>query len=242
MFSGELLGVIATTALELGIDIGSLDAVLSVGFPYTLPGLRQQAGRAGRRNKDSLAMLICDPFPVDQHYAAHPDEIFASPYNELSIDLNNPIVLEAHLQCAADELPLHPVDDLIYFGSSLPELCASRLIGDSEGFYHCHPRYKPNPARTVPIRNTEDETYTIVDVTDGRNEVLEEVEFSRAIFTVYEGAVFMHQGRTFLVTEVGHDQRLAKVERSVINWRTRQRDFTLSAPSNNTYVWFTDLV
>ena len=65
MFRGHLLGIIATTALELGIDIGSLDAVITVGFPYTLPGLRQQAGRAGRRNKDSLAMLICDPFPIE---------------------------------------------------------------------------------------------------------------------------------------------------------------------------------
>lgn len=65
MFNGSLLGIVATTALELGIDIGSLDAVITVGFPYTLPGLRQQAGRAGRRNKDSLAMLICDPFPIE---------------------------------------------------------------------------------------------------------------------------------------------------------------------------------
>lgn len=65
MFNGQLLGIVATTALELGIDIGSLDAVITVGFPYTLPGLRQQAGRAGRRNKDSLAMLICDPFPIE---------------------------------------------------------------------------------------------------------------------------------------------------------------------------------
>ncbi|KDE02116.1 hypothetical protein MVLG_07309, partial [Microbotryum lychnidis-dioicae p1A1 Lamole] len=91
MFSGQLLGVIATTALELGVDIGSLDAVITVGFPYTLPGLRQQAGRAGRRNKDSLAMLICDPWPLDQHYARNPDQIFTSPFSELGIDLTNPI-------------------------------------------------------------------------------------------------------------------------------------------------------
>lgn len=102
------MGIIATTALELGIDIGSLDAVITVGFPYTLPGLRQQAGRAGRRNKDSLAMLICDPFPIDQHYAKHPHEIFTNPYAELDVDLTNSFILEAHLQCAAHELPIHP--------------------------------------------------------------------------------------------------------------------------------------
>lgn len=125
MFQGHLLGIIATTALELGIDIGSLDAVITVGFPYTLPGLRQQAGRAGRRNKDSLAMLICDPFPIEyvsslssqclfadllfsQHYAKHPHEIFTNPYAALDVDLTNPIIAEAHLQCAANELPVHP--------------------------------------------------------------------------------------------------------------------------------------
>ncbi|GEM12534.1 DNA/RNA helicase, DEAD/DEAH boxtype [Rhodotorula toruloides] len=230
MFSGQLLGVIATTALELGIDIGSLDAVITVGFPYTLPGLRQQAGRAGRRNKDSLAMLICDPFPLDQHYARNPDLIFSSPFQKMALDLDNPLVLEAHIQCAADEIPLHPVEDAIYFTAGdedkLRRICLNRLVGDDDGFYHCHPRYKPYPARTVPIRNTEDEHYTIVDITGGKSEVVEEVETSRAIFTTYEGAVFMHMGRTFLVREVNHDRKLAKIEEASLEWRTRQRDYT----------------
>ncbi|GAA6007572.1 hypothetical protein JCM11491_004211 [Sporobolomyces phaffii] len=226
MFSGQLLGVIATTALELGIDIGSLDAVLSVGFPYTLPGLRQQAGRAGRRNKDSLAMLICDPFPLDQHYARNPDLIFTSPFQELQLDLENPIVLEAHIQCAADEMPIHPSDDELYFGDKLGPICRDRLVADDDGFYHCHPRYKPYPAKTVPIRNTEDESYSIIDITGGRNVIIEEVEMSRAIFTTYEGAVYMHMGRTFLVKEVSHDRKLARVQEATIEWRTRQRDFT----------------
>ncbi|GAA5911343.1 ATP-dependent 3'-5' DNA helicase [Sporobolomyces salmoneus] len=226
MFSGQLLGVIATTALELGIDIGSLDAVLSVGFPYTLPGLRQQAGRAGRRNKDSLAMLICDPFPLDQHYARNPDLIFTSPFQELQLDLENPIVLEAHIQCAADEVPIHPPEDELFFGDKLATICRDRLVPDDDGFYHCHPRYKPYPAKTVPIRNTEDESYSVVDITGGRNVVIEEVEMSRAIFTTYEGAVYMHMGRTFLVKEVNHDRKLAKIQEATIEWRTRQRDFT----------------
>jgi DEAD/DEAH box helicase domain-containing protein len=238
MFNGQLLGVIATTALELGIDIGSLDAVITVGFPYTLPGLRQQAGRAGRRNKDSLAMLICDPFPLDQHYARNPDLIFSSPFQQLNLDLDNPIVLESHIQCAADEIPVHPVEDAKYFTNGdedkLRQICMSRLIGDDDGFYHCHPRYKPSPARAVPIRNTEDEHYSIIDITGGKNEVVEEIETSRAIFTTYEGAVFMHMGRTFLVREVNHDRRIAKIEKASIEWRTQQRDYTydelLSSP------------
>ncbi|GAA5861985.1 hypothetical protein JCM8547_001547 [Rhodosporidiobolus lusitaniae] len=230
MFSGQLLGVIATTALELGIDIGSLDAVVTVGFPYTLPGLRQQAGRAGRRNKDSLAMLICDPFPLDQHYARNPDLIFFSPFQQLNLDLDNPLVLEGHVQCAADEIPLHLEDDAPYFSGGdvdkLRHLCLERLVPDDDGFYHCHPRFKPYPAKAVPIRTTEDEYYTIVDVTGGRNQVIEEIETSRAIFTTYEGAVFMHMGRTFLVREVNHDRKLARIEEAAMEWRTRQRDYT----------------
>lgn len=226
LFSGQLLGVISTTALELGVDIGSLDAVVTVGFPYHLPGLRQQAGRAGRRNKDSLAMLICDPYPLDQHYARNPSEIFDSPFTKLQIDLENPIVLEAHVQCAADEVPILPEDDEVYFGSSLKEICEARLIQDSQGYYHTHPRLKPYPAKFVSIRATEDEGYSIIDITDGRNEIIEEIETSRAIFTTYEGAVYLHQGRSFLVKEVNHDRKIATVHQATIDWQTRQRDFT----------------
>ncbi|KAK4049985.1 ATP-dependent 3'-5' DNA helicase [Microbotryomycetes sp. JL201] len=226
MFSGQLLGIIATTALELGIDIGSLDAVITVGFPYTLPGLRQQAGRAGRRNKDSLAMLICDPWPLDQHYARNPDEIFASPFTQLTLDLENPIVLEAHIQCAANEVPIQVEADSKYFGPKLAKICQERLIADSDRYFHPHPRYKPNPAKSVPIRNTEDESYLVVDISEGRNQVIEEVEVSRAIFTTYEGAVYHHMGRTFLVREVNHERKVAKVERAAIEWKTQQRDYT----------------
>lgn len=248
MFSGQLLGVIATTALELGVDIGSLDAVITVGFPYHLPGLRQQAGRAGRRNKDSLAVLICDPWPLDQHYAAKPDLIFSSPFNELALDLSNPIVLEAHLQCAADEVPIHVETDEAYFGPLLSQICKERLVEDDEGFFHCHPRYKPSPAKLAPIRNTEDESvgvvspkcsapstdsrlarcsqYSVIDISRGRYEIIEEIELSRAIFTVYEGAIYMHMGRTFVVKELNHESKFARVEEATVEWRTRVRDFT----------------
>ncbi|CAD6569915.1 MAG: hypothetical protein CYPHOPRED_003651 [Cyphobasidiales sp. Tagirdzhanova-0007] len=226
MFRGHLLGIIATTALELGIDIGSLDAVITVGFPYTLPGLRQQAGRAGRRNKDSLAMLICDPFPVDQHYAKHPHEIFTNPYAELDVDLTNSFILEAHLQCAANELPVHPKDDIPFFGSDLAQICNERLVVDDEGFYLPHYRYRPNPSKHVSIRTTDDETYTVIDITDGKYKVLEEIEWARAIFELFEGAIFMHQGQSFLVKELSHDQRLGKLEQTNVEWTTRQRDYT----------------
>jgi DEAD/DEAH box helicase domain-containing protein len=245
MFNGRLLGIVATTALELGIDIGSLDAVITVGFPYSLPGLvsfhgiyfhldpggdsqlvwkqRQQAGRAGRRNKDSLAMLICDPFPFDQHFARNPDELFSKPQATLNLDLENELILEAHIQCAAHEIPIYLSDDEGYFGTKLAQICKERLVVDEESFYHCHPRLRPNPARHVSIRNIEDENYAIVDTTSGKYAVLEEIEWSRAVFEVFEGSVFMHQGQTFLVREINHDARIAKLEKVNIDWTTRCR-------------------
>lgn len=97
---------------------------------------------------------------------------------------------------------------------------------DEEGFYHAHYRYRPNPARHVNIRTTDDDTYSVVDITDGRYKVLEEIEWARAIFEVYEGAIFMHQGQSYLVRELSHDKKLAKLERTNVEWTTRQRDFT----------------
>ena len=226
MFSGKLMGIIATTALELGVDIGSLDAVVTCGFPYTIANLRQQSGRAGRRNRDSLSVLLGDSFATDQYYMSNPDEIFTKPNCELQVDLTNQLVLEGHLQCAAFEMPIRADADRAYFGAELPALAAERLEADGAGFWHCHARFRPQPARLVAIRDTEDGHFAVVDTTDGRHAVLEEVEPSRAFFTIYEGGIFLHQGRTYLVREVDPARRLATVRRVAVDWTTQQRDFT----------------
>lgn len=226
MFEGKLLGIVATTALELGIDIGTLDCVMSWGFPYTIANLRQQSGRAGRRNKDSLSILVGDCFPTDQHYMQNPDELFTKPNCELQVDLENMLVREGHVQCAAYELPIRPKEDSQYFGDDLPKICEERLLRDETGFYHCHDRFRPMPAKYVAIRDTEDEYYAIVDITNGRNVVLEELEASRATFTLYDGAIFLHQGNSYLVRDFSPDKRMAKVERVKVEWTTVQRDYT----------------
>ena len=226
MFDGKLLGIIATTALELGVDIGSLDAVITVGFPYTIANLRQQSGRAGRRNKDSLSVLVGDCFPTDQHYMANPDEIFTKPNCALSVDLENPLVLEGHIQCAAFEMPIRVPDDNAYFGSTLPEIAKERMVKDAHGFYHCNERFRPLPSKCVAIRDTEEGGFAVVDITNGRNVVLEEVEPSRAFFTIYEGGIFLHQGYTYLVRSLLPAQKIAKVELVKVDWTTQQRDFT----------------
>ncbi|KIW34037.1 uncharacterized protein PV07_00839 [Cladophialophora immunda] len=226
MFGGKLMGIIATTALELGVDIGSLDAVVTMGFPYTIANLRQQSGRAGRRNRDSLSVLVGDCFAVDQHYMQNPDEIFTKPNCELQVDLQNELVVEGHIQCAAFEMPIKADEDEKFLGKMLPEICAERLSYDPMGFYHCNERFRPLPSRCVPIRDTEDNHFAVVDITHGRNVVLEEVEASRAFFTLYDGGIFLHQGRTYIVKEFSPERKIARVQLVKVEWTTQQRDYT----------------
>lgn len=226
MFEGKLMGIVATNALELGVDIGSLDAVVTLGFPYSISNLRQQSGRAGRRNKDSLSVLIGDRFPTDQHYMQNPDEIFTRPNAELQIDLSNELILEGHVQCAAFEMPIRPDEDHVYFGEQLWAVTATRMVKDSMGFYHCHERFRPHPSRCVSIRDTEEEHFAVIDTTNGRNTVLEEVEASRAFFTIYEGGIFLHQGHTYLIKELNPEKHFARVLRVHVDWSTMQRDYT----------------
>lgn len=226
MFEGKLMGIIATTALELGVDIGSLDAVLTWGFPYTISNLRQQSGRAGRRNKDSLSILVGDCFPTDQHFMQNPEELFTRPNCELQVDLENMLVREGHIQCAAYEMPIKPNEDAAYFGEDIKKLCEERLIRDETGFYHTHDRFRPLPSKFVSIRDTEDEHFAIIDITHGRNVVLEELEASRATFTIYDGAIFLHQGTTYLVRDFSPEKHMARVEKVKVDWTTTQRDYT----------------
>ncbi|KAG8949918.1 hypothetical protein FRC04_008221 [Tulasnella sp. 424] len=229
-FSGKLLGIVATNALELGINIGSLDAVIMLGFPFSVASLRQQAGRAGRRLQDSLAVLVADNFPLDQHFVQNPNEIWDSPMADLIVDLDNDVILEGHLQCAADEMPILPKNDAPYFGHNFVALCDKRLVKDKEGWYHTHPNFKPRPSSHVAIRGALEAKYTILDITDrdkdGKVIVLEEIEVYRALFETYEGGIFMHQGDTYLVNEVSHDERCAKVVQTDVSWLTTPRDYT----------------
>ena len=226
MFEGKLMGIVATNALELGVDIGSLDAVITLGFPYSISNLRQQSGRAGRRNKDSLSILVGDRYPTDQYYMRNPDELFTKPNCALQVDLSNELILEGHIQCAAFEMPLRPDEDRIYFGHQLHELASTRLTRDSFGFYHCHERFRPHPSRCVSIRDTEEHHFAIIDTTNARNIVIEEIEASRALFTIYEGGIFLHQGQTYLVNELNPDRHFARVTRVHVDWNTMQRDIT----------------
>jgi len=168
-----------------------------------------------------LAVFVADPYPIDQHYVNHPTELFDKPMNDLVIDLESKVILEPHLQCAAHEMPLKQEDD-VYFGPTMRELCEQRLVKDKEGWYVAF------PAKHISLRGGEEEKYDVVDVTrvnkpGGRAQVLEEVEISRALFEIYEGGIFIHQGLTFLVKEVSHDAKIARLIRSDVNWITEPR-------------------
>ncbi|KAH3661673.1 hypothetical protein OGAPHI_006523 [Ogataea philodendri] len=230
MFRGNLKAIISTNALELGIDIGSLDAVVMCGFPISIANFHQQSGRAGRRNNDSLTLLVGGGDPVSQYYMKHPEEFVGSNYPDLVLDFENVVVLEGHLQCAAFERPLD-IDTINrrYFGSPelVKQVCESRLQKDADsGSYHCNSRFLPWPSAHVSIRAIEEQMYAVVDITNGRNVVIEEVEASRTSFTLYDGGIFIHQGLSYLVKEFNADEKYAKVERANVDWSTSQRDYT----------------
>lgn len=230
MFHGNLKAVISTNALELGIDIGGLDAVLMCGFPLSMANFHQQSGRAGRRNNDSLTLVVASDSPVDQHYVAHPESLLEvnnfESYQDLVLDFNNILILEGHIQCAAFELPINFGRDKQYFTEShLRRICVERLHHNQDG-YHASNRFLPWPSKCVSLRGGEEDQFAVVDITNGRNIIIEEIEASRTSFTLYDGGIFIHQGYPYLVKEFNPDERYAKVQRVDVDWVTNQRDFT----------------
>lgn len=228
MFTGDLLGIISTTALELGIDIGHLDAVIMHGFPYSVASLRQMAGRAGRRQgRDSAAILVAEAFPLDQHYMRNPHLLFDAPATPMHIQYDNDFLIECHLQCAAYEMPVQPDEDEAFFGPQVHRLVETRLVkgtGERAGFYFPADAWLDNPSGQVPLRGGGEPKYTYVEVSSAR--ILEEVEMTRSIFEAYEGAVFMHQGQPYLCVHVDHDKRIAHMTKSDVHYHTRSRDHT----------------
>ncbi|CCH58802.1 hypothetical protein TBLA_0A10230 [Henningerozyma blattae CBS 6284] len=230
MFHGNLRAVISTNALELGIDIGTLDTVLMCGFPMSLANFHQQSGRAGRRNKDSMTLVVASDSPIDQHYIAHPEILLevnnTDAYQELILDFDNFLILDGHIQCAAFELPIKIERDKDYFDEKyLTRLCKERLQFSKDG-YHTHNKFLPWPSKHVSLRGVEEDQFAVVDITNGRNAVIEEIETSRTSFTLYDGGIFIHQGYPYLVKEFNPEERYATVQRVDVDWVTSQRDFT----------------
>ena len=222
LFSGELRGVCSTNALELGIDVGSLDAAIIVGFPSTLCSLWQQAGRAGRRQEESLAILVAYDDPIDQYLIRQPDFVFNRALEHSVIDPQNPRILASQLGCAAFELPLAD-DDLALFGALsadvrdvLAEEGRLRQTGDKAYWSSAD-----LPAQQTSIRHISNATYAIIDITDERNATLGQVDSISAPELVYPQAIYLHAGESYVVRELDEQAKVARVERTDADYYTQ---------------------
>ncbi|HET9094923.1 MAG TPA: DEAD/DEAH box helicase [Solirubrobacteraceae bacterium] len=211
LVSGELLGVVATDALELGIDIGELDAAICVTFPGTVASLRQMWGRAGRRGR-GLAVYVAGEDALDQFFARHPEEFLAQPVEAAIIDPSSPQIRGEHLLCAAHEAPLTEAD-AAHFGDDV--LDRARTLADAgflreraSGFVPA--RAEDYPAARVALRSASLDNFALIDASSG--EVVGTIEAARAYSTVHEGAIYLHLGRSYLVRELDLDARRAILE------------------------------
>ncbi|XP_011014684.1 PREDICTED: putative ATP-dependent helicase hrq1 isoform X3 [Populus euphratica] len=232
-FSGKLSGIAATNALELGIDVGHIDATLHLGFPGSFASLWQQAGRSGRRERPSLAVYVAFQGPLDQYFMKFPKKLFHGPVECCHIDAENQQVLKQHLVCAALEHPLSLLHDEKYFGSSLSNaLMSLKNKGDlsfdpsrdSFARIWSYIGHGKMPSRGISIRAIESTRYRVIDMQ--RNEVLEEIEESKAFFQIYEGAVYMHQGKTYMVKELDISEKIALCYEADLHYYTKTRDYT----------------
>jgi DEAD/DEAH box helicase domain-containing protein len=218
---GTVRGVVATNALELGVDIGQLGAAVIAGYPGTIASLWQQAGRAGRRSEVSLALLVASAAPLDQFIAAHPAYLFERSPEHGLINPDNLAILLRHVRCAAFELPFQEkeafgsagdVKEILEFLAEQGELHASggafRWVADAY------------PAEGVSLRASSEDTVVIQDVAEGRPVVIGEVDRATAPILLHEGAVYIHEGRTFLVRRLDWENALAEVEPAEVDYYT----------------------
>lgn len=222
---GEIRAVVATNALELGIDIGSLDAVIMAGYPGTIASTWQRAGRAGRRQTTSLAVMIASSAPLDQYIVEHPEYFFERSPEHAYINPDNLEILVDHLKCAAFELPIrdgekvgpHDTAELCRF---LEEL---NLLHHSSGAWHW--TSDTYPADAVSLRAVTSDNFVVVDTT-GNNQVIAEVSFPTALTTLHEKAIYLHEGRQYQVEKFDYDGRKAYVRSVDCDYFTDAIDYT----------------
>jgi len=225
-FDGRLTGLVATTALELGVDIGDLDATVLTGYPGSIASTWQQAGRSGRRSERSLSFLIGLDNPLDQYFMRHPEYFFEKNFENALINPMNPYILRAHLLCAAWELPLTVADE-DFFGSAWSreraELEGLGLLKERNKKWYLSPAIS-YPAQGINIRSTSGENYAVIDAST--NSLLETVEGSVAFFQIHPGAIYLHQGEAYLITELDLDGHTAYAEPTNAAYYTQTKELT----------------
>ncbi len=217
--------VVATNALELGIDIGSLDAVVMAGYPGTIASTWQRAGRSGRRQSTSAAVLVASSAPLDQYVIEHPDYFFSQSPEHAHINPDNLEILLNHMKCAAFELPIrdgekfgpHPTRELCAF---LEEM---KLLHHSAGAWHW--TSDTYPADAVSLRAITSDNFVVIDTT-GEPKVIAEVDFPSALTTLHEKAIYLHEARQYQVEKFDYDGRKAYVRRVECDYFTDAIDYT----------------
>ena len=216
--SGKYLGVTCTNALELGINIGSLDAVIISGYPGTMISTWQQAGRAGRSNQKSLAILIAFENQLDQYFMNNPKFFFDKPHENAIIDLSNPILQEAHILCAAKELPLKRGEAEKYF--SVSQNVLDRLV-DNEDLNINHRGdfmypYDDNPAMDHSLDQISSEEFKVMN----NGNLLETMERSQVYREAHEGAILINKGDTYVVNSVNLSRGFVNVSKETVDYHT----------------------
>jgi DEAD/DEAH box helicase domain-containing protein len=224
LFNGELLGVVATNALELGIDIGDLDATILTGYPGSISSTWQQAGRSGRGKEKALSFLIGLDNPLDQYFMRHPDFFFHRAYENALVNPENPYILRAHLLCAAWEQGLIK-EDKKYFGSvmesELEELVKRDLLKERRNKWFLSPGIV-YPAQSINIRSTSGENYALIDISTGS--LLETIESNIAFFQIHTGAIYLHQGESYLITQLDLATHTAYAVPTDANYYTQTKE------------------
>jgi DEAD/DEAH box helicase domain-containing protein len=226
--SGEVLGVVSTSALELGIDIGHLDLAVLAGYPGTIASMWQQAGRAGRRTGESAAVMVATSSPMDQYLAAHPDYLFGAPPEHARINPENPFILINHVKCAAFELPLGA--DEAFGGDVSAHLAAL----EDEGVLHragehFHWSSETYPADHISLRTVTSDNFLVIDTTARdqqqvkRRQIIAEVDWKSAFAMVYPKAIYMVEGEPFEVQELHYredEEKVAYVKKVMVDYFT----------------------
>jgi DEAD/DEAH box helicase domain-containing protein len=226
LVSGDLLAVVTTDALELGIDIGALDAAVVVTFPGTVASLRQMWGRAGRRGR-GLAVYVAGEDALDQFFCRHPDEFLDRPVESAIVNYENEQIHDPHLLCAAHEGPIDPEVDADVLGPRVRAHCEHLVAGGSlveRGGRFTLRRPEDYPAARVSLRSGSPDSFAVVDISQG--EILGSVDAARAFSTVHDGAVYLHMGRSYSVSELDLHGRRALVEPFTGNWYTQPKKET----------------
>ena len=222
---GNILGVVSTNALELGIDIGSLDVAVLAGYPGTIASTWQRAGRAGRKTGRSAAVLVASSAPLDQFIINHPDYFFSQSPEQALTNPDNLSILVSHVECAAFELPF--TDGEKFGTAEVSEVL--KFLEESEILHHTRDKWfytsEAYPAEAISLRSISSDNFVVVDTTD-KTQVIAEVDFTAALSTLHPKAIYLREGEQYSVEELDFKERKAYVKRTDVDYYTDAIDYT----------------